>query len=104
MSNRDNSVKSSEDERIETVPHLNPSIFWIFLTVAFLTLILGLFTITSVFVDSIQHSQINYPDALFIGLLLIFGGIILLSGTIIMRNWAPLPQIEAQEDPSDIKD
>ena len=104
MSNRDNSVKSSEEEGVEAVPHLNPSIFWIFLTVALLTLILGLFTIASVLVDTIQHSQINYPDALFIGLLLIFGGIILLGGSIIMRNWAPLPQIGAQEEPYDIKD
>ncbi|MHA1543179.1 MAG: hypothetical protein ACTSQH_09400 [Candidatus Hodarchaeales archaeon] len=104
MSNKDNSVKSREEERVETVPHLNPSIFWIFLTGALLTLILGLFTITSVLIDSIQHSRINSPDTLFIGFLLIFGGIILLGGSIIMRNWAPLPQIEAQEEPSDIKD
>ncbi len=95
MSKKDNSVKSREEENTETVPHLNPSIFWIFLTVALLTLILGFFTITSVIIDSIQHSQINYPDAMIIGLLLIFGGIILLGGSIIMRSWAPPQQIDA---------
>ncbi len=104
MSNRDNSVKSSEEETVDAVPHLKPSIFWIFLTIALLTLVLGFFTLTSVIIDSIQHSRINYPDTIIIGLLLIFGGVILLGGSIIMRNWAPLPQIEAQEESSNIRE
>ena len=104
MSNKDNSAKNSEEETVETVPHLRPSIFWIFLTIALLTLILGFFTLTSVIIDSIQHSRISYPDTIIIGLFLIFGGIILLGGSIIMRNWAPLPHTEAQEESSDIRE
>jgi succinate dehydrogenase/fumarate reductase cytochrome b subunit len=104
MDNQENSLRSKEEETTETVSHLNPSIFWIFLTIALLTLIFGLFTIASVLIDRIQHSQLNYPDALIIGISLIFGGIILLGGSIIMKNWAPLPQIEAKEEPSDLKD
>lgn len=103
MSNKDNSVKSREEEIVEAVPHLKPSIFWIFLTIALLTLILGFFTLVSVIIDSVQHSRINYPDAIIISLFLIFGGVALLGGSIIMRNWAPPPQIEAQEGSSDIR-
>jgi uncharacterized membrane protein HdeD (DUF308 family) len=104
MSNKDKPVKSREEDTIEAVPHLKPPIFWIFLTIALLTLILGFFTLASVIIDSIQHSRINYPDTIIIGLLLIFGGVILLGGSIIMRNWAPLPQIEAQEESSNIRE
>jgi uncharacterized membrane protein YpjA len=104
MSNQDDTIKNNQEEIIVAVSHIKPSILWVFLIVAFLTLIFGFFSILSVLIDSIQHNQINYPDALIIGSLLIFGGIILLVGAVIMKNWAPLPQVDTQDDTSDIKE
>lgn len=103
MSNQDDTTKNNKEETIGAVPHLKSPLIWVFLTVAFLTLIFGFFTVLSVIVDSIQHNRLNYPDTVIIGFLLIFGGLILLGGTFIMKNWSPLPQIDTQDDTSDIK-
>ena len=104
MSNQDDTIKNNQEEPIVVISHIKPSIVWIFLIAAFLTLIFGFFTIFSAIIDSIQHNQINYPDAIIVGSLLIFGGVILLGGAIIMKNWAPLPQVDTQDDTSDIKE
>ena len=103
MSNQDDTKTNNNDEVAVVVPHIKSSIIWVFLTVAFLTLIFGFFTISSVIINNIQHNQLNYPDSIIIGFLLIFGGLILLGGTFIMKNWAPQQQIETMDDASDIK-
>ncbi|MHA1513656.1 MAG: hypothetical protein ACTSRJ_06330 [Candidatus Hodarchaeales archaeon] len=104
MSNQDDTNKNNQGEKVVAVPHIKPSILWVFLIIALLTLIFGFFSILSVLIDSIQHNQINYPDAIIIGSLLVFGGIFLLGGTIIMKNWAPLQQVDTQDNTSDIKE
>ena len=104
MNTKDSSIIDEEETPTEAVPHLNPSILLILSIISVITLILGFFAIFSVIIDTIQHSQINYPDTILISLLLIFGGLILLSGTIIMKNWAPLPQKEATEESSEIRE
>ncbi len=103
MSNQKDTTKNNIEEITTTVPHLKSFMVWIFLTIAFLTLMLGIFTVLSVIIDSIQQNQLNYPDAVIIGFLLIFGGISLLGGTFIMKNWAPQPQINTLDDTSDTK-
>ena len=104
MSNQDDTLKNNQEEKSVAVPHLKSPILWVFLIVAFLTLIFGFFTIISVIIDSIQHNRINYPDTIIIGSLLIVGGVVLLGGAIIMKNWSPLPQVDTQDDTSDIKE
>jgi len=103
MSNQDDTINNDKEEITGSVPQLKSPIVWGFLTVAFLTLILGFFTLLSVIVDSIQHNRLNYPDAVLISFLLIFGGFVLLGGTIIMKKWSPQPQINTLKDTSDIK-
>lgn len=104
MSNQDDTIKNNQEEKIVAVPHIKSSILWVFLIVALLTLIFGFFSILSVIIDSVQHNQINYPDALIIGSLLTIGGVILLGGAIIMKNWSPPPQVDTPDDTSDIKE
>ena len=103
MSNQDDTIKNNKEEISGSIPPIKSPIVWSFLTVAFLTLIIGFFTLLSVIVDSIQHSRLNYPDAVLISFLLIFGGFTLLGGTIIMKKWSPQPQIDTMDDTSDIK-
>jgi hypothetical protein len=103
MTNQDDSITNNKEEKVEVVPHFKSSMFWILLTVSFLTIIFGIFTVTSVIVDTIQQNQLNFPDTVIVGFLLLVGGIVLLGGTYIMKNWAPLPQMATQDDTSDIK-
>jgi hypothetical protein len=77
---------------------LNPFIYWILFTASLITIILGLFSITGVIVETTKTNHLNYFDGLLVGLLLVAGGFISLLGVIIMKKWSPPPIPEAGSD------
>ena len=104
MSDLESSINNEIEEPEELVQHLKSPIYWVFLTISFLTLIFGIFIIISVVIDTIQWNHLNYPDTLLIGFLLIVGGLILLGGTIMMKNWAPPPEIDTLDDAPNLEE
>ncbi|MHA2387159.1 MAG: hypothetical protein ACXACW_00400, partial [Candidatus Hodarchaeales archaeon] len=77
---------------------LNPFIYWILFTASLITIILGLFSITGVIVETTKTNHLNYFDGLLVGLLLVAGGFVSLLGVIIMKKWSPPPIPEAGSD------
>ncbi|PWI47301.1 hypothetical protein CEE45_12460 [Candidatus Heimdallarchaeota archaeon B3_Heim] len=98
MSSSDDS--SSQEKMNLSTPStiLNPYIYWILIFGSLLTIILGLFSITGVVIDTIRTNQLIYIDGFLVGLLLVAGGFILLLGVIIMKNWSPPPFPDMQSD------
>ena len=77
---------------------LNPAVYWILFFVSLLTIILGVFSISGVLIDTTNTERLNYLDGLLVGLLLVAGGFVLLFGAIIMRKWTPPPVPEIEND------
>ena len=98
MSSSDDS--SSQEKMSLSTPStiLNPYIYWILIFGSLLTIILGLFSIIGVVIDTIRTNQLIYYDGFLVGLLLVAGGFILLLGVIIMKNWSPPPFPDIQSD------
>ncbi len=98
-------MSSSEDpshhkKTFSSAPNtvISPNIYWVLFFASFLSMILGLFSILGVIIDTTQTNQLNYLEGLLVGLLLIGGGFILLLGAIILRRWSPPPSSEELPD------
>ena len=91
MSNSENQEYQEKNSESDSVPILRSKIFWILLTVGLFTIILGLFSILSIVIASLQQPQFNYSSGLLIGFLLVIGGFLLIIGIIILKKWTPLP-------------
>ncbi|MHA2388709.1 MAG: hypothetical protein ACXACW_08310 [Candidatus Hodarchaeales archaeon] len=89
-----------QEKVINTAPYkaLSPKIYWIMFAASLMTIILGLFSIAGVIIETNKTGNLNYFDGLLVGLLLIAGGFVLLLGVIIMKNWSPPPIPEAGSD------
>jgi hypothetical protein len=89
LSQSDNHEYQENRSISEPTPVLGDASYWILVMIGAFTIILGLFSILSVIIVSLQHSQLNYTSGFLIGLLLVLGGSILIIGGILLRRSPP---------------
>ena len=100
MSSLENHELTEKNKASNSEPILRSFIFWILLTIGFITIILGFFSVISVLIVYLQQVPFDYSNGLLLGFLLMLGGFILIIGLLIIRKWTPPPISDTNIDSS----
>ncbi len=86
MTSKEDGLNKEIEEPILPIINLSKRFQAIFTLIAILSSTTGFIAIISILAQSNRNTNLSYPHGFIIGLLLLIGGFILLSGVLILRN------------------